>query len=240
MMFRHICGLLAALSLGAGAAPDLVIHNAAITDFDGTPFSAVAITGDRFTAVGASADLLADIGPGTRIVDAGGRRMIPGLNDSHLHVVRGGRFYNLETRWEGIDSLEDALALLARQAARTPPGQWVRVVGGWTPFQFRERRMPTVAELNSAAPDTPVFVLFLYSGGLLNRAGMEALGIDADSVAPPGSRFERDEEGNPTGVLVADPNPALLYGTIARLPQLSATEQLNSSRQVYRHLARLG
>jgi predicted amidohydrolase YtcJ len=162
------------------------------------------------------------------------------MNDSHLHVVRGGRFYNLELRWEGLDSLAEALDLLRRQAARTPENQWVRVVGGWTPFQFEERRMPTVDELNAAAPDTPVFVLFLYSGGMLNRAGLEALGIDRDSVAPAGSRFERDADGNPTGVLIADPNPAILYGTIARLPQLNAAEQLNSSRQFYHQLLTLG
>ncbi len=100
--------------------------------------------------------------------------------------------------------------------------------------------MPTVEELNAAAPDTPVFVLFLYSGGILNKAGMKALGIDKDSVAPAGSRFERDADGNPTGVLIADPNPALLYGTIARLPQMNEAEQLNSSRQFYHHLLTLG
>lgn len=229
-----------AFSLTAVAAPDMIIHNAAITDFEGRQFSAVAITDSRFSALGSDQDILQSRDDKTQIIDARGKRLIPGMNDSHLHVVRGGRFYNLETRWEGLDSLEEALDLLKRQAARTPEGQWVRVVGGWTPFQFKERRMPTIDELNAAAPDTPVFVLFLYSGGMLNQAGMDALGITRDSVAPLGSRFERDADGNPTGVLIADPNPAILYGTIARLPQMNAEQQVNSSRQYYHHLLTLG
>ncbi len=85
--------------------------------------------------------------------------MIPGINDSHLHVVRGGRFYNLETRWEGLTSLKDALALLKKNVAVTPEGQWARVVGGFSPYQFKEKRLPTSAELTEIAPNTPVFVL---------------------------------------------------------------------------------
>jgi predicted amidohydrolase YtcJ len=227
-------------SMTVGAAPDLIIHNAAITDFQGNRYSAIAVDGERISALGTSNELLNTRDRDTRLVDAGGRRLIPGINDSHLHVVRGGRFYNLETRWDGIASLEEALALVARQAERTPEGAWVRVVGGWTPFQFQERRMPTVEELNAAAPDTPVFVLFLYSGALLNQAAMRALGIDEDSEAPPGSRFERDATGRPTGVLIADPNPAILYRTIARLPQLSAEQQISSTQHFYRRLLSLG
>ena len=64
------------------------------------------------------------------VIDAGGRTVIPGLNDSHLHVIRGGLNYNLELRWDGVPSLADGLRMLKEQAQRTPPGQWVRVVGG--------------------------------------------------------------------------------------------------------------
>jgi predicted amidohydrolase YtcJ len=237
--------LFCALLLGAGsalAAPELIVVNAKVTSFSSDkPLTAFAVEKGRISAVAADAgSLLAGKDERTRVIDAGGRRVVPGLNDSHLHVVRGGRFYNLETRWEGIDNLQDALALVSAQARRTPPGQWVRVVGGWTPYQFREKRMPTVAELDAAAPDTPVFVLFLYSGGVMNHAAMKALNITRDSKAPPGSRYERDADGNPTGVLTADPDPQLLYTTIAKLPQLNAEEQYNSSRQFYRHLLSLG
>ena len=129
------------------------------------------------------------------------RRLIPGLNDSHTHVVRGGRFYNLELRWEGVPSLKIGLAMIRDQARHTPKGQWVRVIGGWSPYQFEEKRFPTIAELNAAAPDTPVFVLFLYSRGFLNQAALDALGITADTQPPPGARYEIGPDGKPSGVV---------------------------------------
>lgn len=241
-LLRLLLALGMSCAIPALAAPDLIVTNAKVTSFSGGEgLTAFAVEDGVFTAVSKDAEsLLADKDKNTKVIDAGGRRVIPGLNDSHLHVVRGGRFYNSETRWEGIDSLEEALALIREQAKRTPKGQWVRVVGGWTPYQFKEKRMPTVEELNEVAPDTPVFVLFLYSGGLLNNAGMQALGIDRDSVAPKGSRYERDADGNPTGRLIADPNPMILYRTIGALPPLSPAEQYNSSIQFYRHLLSLG
>jgi predicted amidohydrolase YtcJ len=229
------------LSTTLQAAPDLIVHNAEVTTFNQQTVTAFSVVDGKFAELSDNArDLLQQKGADTLVIDAGGRRVIPGMNDSHLHVVRGGRFYNLETRWEGITRLKDALALIKEQAKRTPKGQWVRVIGGWSPYQFDEKRMPTVAELNKAAPDTPVFVLFLYSGGLLNKAAMRALGIDKNSVAPKGSRYELNSKGNPTGVLIADPNPMILYKTVAKLPQLTAEQQYNSSQQFYRKLLRLG
>ena len=111
------------------------------------------------------------VAPKSEMIDLGGRTVIPGLNDSHMHPIRGGLNYNMELRWDGVPSLADALRMLKEQAARTPPPQWVRVVGGWTEFQFAERRMPTLDEINAAAPDTPVFVLHLYDRALLERRG---------------------------------------------------------------------
>jgi predicted amidohydrolase YtcJ len=100
--------------------------------------------------------------------------------------------------------------------------------------------MPTVDELNAAVPDKPAFLLFLYSGGMLNKVAMKELGINEDSVAPEGSRYERDAKGMPTGLLVADPNPMILYKTIAALPHMSDEEQYNSSLHYYRKLLSLG
>src|SRR5687768_9807883 len=156
---------------------DLIVTNAKVTTLDQAKpeAQAFAVQGEKFIAVGSAEDVMRLRGDRTRTVDAGGRRVIPGLNDSHLHVVRGGRFYNLELRWDGVDSLERGLQMIGEQAKRTPKGQWVRVIGAWSPYQFKEKRMPTVAELNAAAPDTPVFVLFLYSQAMMNRAGVEAL-----------------------------------------------------------------
>ena len=219
--------------------PELIIHNARITTQNpGQPeASALAIRDGIFQVVGNDKEILALAGDRTLKVDAKQRRVIPGLSDSHLHVVRGGRFLDLELRWEGVPSLP---VVIAEQAARTPKGQSVRVIGGWSPYQFEEKRFPTIAELNAAAPDHPVFVLFLYSRGFLNRAGMDALGITAATEAPPGSYYERGANGELTGVLVADPSPVILYQTIAKLPQLSAADQVNSSRQFYRELNRFG
>lgn len=198
---------------------------------------ALAIKDGLVHAVGSDAEILRWKGPDTRVIELSGRTVIPGLNDSHLHAVRGGRFYNLELRWEGVPSLKIGLDMVAQQADRTPKGQWVRVVGGWSPFQFEERRMPTIAELNEAAPDTPVFVLFLYSKGFLNQAAVKALGITEQTVPPAGGRFRLVDGG---AELIAEPNPTILYGTIGQLPQLSEEEQVNSTLQFYRELNRLG
>jgi xanthosine utilization system XapX-like protein len=105
--------------------------------------TALAVANGRVLAVGSEAEVLAYRPAATRVVDAGGRTLVPGLNDSHTHLIRGGLSWNLELRWDGVPSLADALELLRRQAERTPAPQWVRVVGGWSEFQFVERRMPT-------------------------------------------------------------------------------------------------
>ena len=220
----------------------LVVRNARVHTGDPArpAASAVAITDGVFTAVGDDATVAPHIGPATRVVDALGRRVIPGLNDSHLHVIRGGLNYLLELRWDGVRSLRTALRMLREQAERTPTGQWVRVVGGWTGEQFAEKRLPTVSELNAAAPDTPVFVLHLYQSAILNRAALEAVGFTRDSPNPPGGEIVRDFAGNPTGVLLAAPAAGLLYSTLAKGPILAPEDQLGSTRHYLRELNRFG
>ncbi len=222
--------------------PQLILFNGRISTLsDSRPTAtAVAIEDDRFIAVGSDVEILGLKTAGTRTIDLGGRRCIPGLNDSHIHTIRGGLNFNLELRWEGVPSLADALRKLQAQAQRTPPPQWVRVVGGWSEFQFAERRMPTLAELNAAAPDTPVFVLHLYGSALLNRAALRACGIDEHSPDPPGGQIQRDKRGTPTGLLLAKPSALILYSTLAKGPKLSFEDQLNSSRLFMRELNRLG
>lgn len=221
---------------------DSIITNGRIVTQDerGMVAQAAGIKGGRFIVVGSNEEVARRRGPDTRVVDIKGRTVIPGLNDSHLHPTRGGRIYNAELRWDGVPTLRTAIRMVREQAARTPQGQWVRVVGGWSPDQFAEKRMPSLDELNQAAPSTPVFVLHLYSRGFLNRAGLEALGIDRNTPAPPGGRFEKDASGEPTGLLIAAPNPMILYTTIAKLPTLSQEEQVNSSLHFYRELNRFG
>ena len=202
--------------------------------------TAVAIRDGRFIAVGTDAEAMAFRGTATRLIDLRQRCVIPGLNDSHLHLIRGGLNYNLELRWEGVPSVADALRMLKDQAARTPTPQWVRVVGGWNEFQFAEKRMPTLEEINQAAPDTPVFLLHLYDRALLNRAALKAVGYDKTTPNPPGGEIQRDKFGNPTGMLIARPNAMILYATLAKGPKLPLQYQVNSTRQFMRELNRLG
>lgn len=202
--------------------------------------SAVAIKDGRFMAVGSDQDVMAYRGDRTQVIDVGGRTVVPGLNDSHIHIIRGGLNYNMELRWDGVPSLADALRMLGEQVQRTPPPQWVRVVGGWSEFQFAERRMPTLDELNEIAPDTPVFILHLYDRALLNRAALRAVGYTKDTPEPPGGTIERDKSGNPTGLLIAKPNALILYSTLAKGPKLSYDDQINSTRHFMRELNRLG
>jgi predicted amidohydrolase YtcJ len=201
---------------------------------------AVAIRDGKFLAVGSEGEVMQHAGPETQVIDLHGHTAIPGLNDSHLHLIRGGLNYNLELRWEGVPSLADALRMLKEQALRTPSPQWVRVVGGWTEFQFAERRMPTLDEINQAAPDTPVFILHLYDRALLNRAALKVVGDTTDTPNPPGGEIQRDANGNPTGMLIAKPNAMILYATLAKGPKLPLEQQVNSTRQFMRELNRLG
>jgi predicted amidohydrolase YtcJ len=220
--------------------PSLVLHNGRIATASPDFASGCFIQDGRFQLVGTDQQVLAQRTNDSTVIDLQGHTVIPGLNDSHLHLIRGGLNYNLELRWDGVPSLSDALSMLREQAARTPPPQWVRVVGGWTEFQFAERRMPTLKEINDAAPETPVFVLHLYDRALLNRAALAACGYTKDTPNPPGGEIERDKQGNPTGLLIARPNALILYSTLAKGPKLAGEWQLNSTRHFMRELNRLG
>ena len=232
----------AAWSQAMTEAADLVLLNGRITTLDPAfaEARALAIRDGRVLAVGDAGEVTRAAAPGAATIDLGGRRVIPGLNDSHTHLIRGGLNYNMELRWENVPSLADALRMLKAQADRTPAPQWVRVVGGWSEFQFAERRMPTLEEINAAAPETPAFILHLYSGALLNRAALVVLGIGKDTPDPPGGRIERDARGEPTGLLVAKPSASILYSTLARGPRLALEDQLNSTRHFMREMNRLG
>ncbi|HDP3487540.1 TPA: amidohydrolase, partial [Pseudomonas aeruginosa] len=221
---------------------DLILHNGRFhtVDRDNPTATAVAIKDGKFLAVGNDAEAMLHRGSATQVIDLQKRTVIPGLNDSHLHLIRGGLNYNLELRWEGVPSLADALRMLKNQAERTPSPQWVRVVGGWNEFQFAEKRMPTLEELNKAAPDTPVFVLHLYDRALLNRAALRVVGYTKDTPNPPGGEIVRDSSGEPTGMLIARPNAMILYATLAKGPKLPLEYQVNSTRQFMRELNRLG
>ncbi len=220
----------------------LVIRNARITTLDpAMPHAeALAVQDGRIVAVGTNEEVMRGWAAEATILDGQGRRLIPGLNDSHTHLIRGGLNYNLELRWDGLRSLADAMAMLKAQVDRTPAPQWVRVVGGFTATQFQEKRLPTLQELNDIAPDTPVFLLHLYDRALLNRAALRACGYTKETPDPPGGQIVRDSLGNPTGLLLAKPNALILYATLAKGPRLPIEYQANSTRHFMRELNRLG
>ena len=199
---------------------------------------AIALDKGVVVETGNTAEILKLKGNRTQVIDLNGRTVIPGLNDSHTHVVRAGLNYNMELRWDGVSSIKKALEMLKEQAARTPEGRWIRVVGGWTEHQFEEKRLPTLEEINEAVPDKPVFILYLYSLGFINKKGIELLGYDKETFYPKGE-IKLDQAGNPTGFLVAKPSALLLYSTLVKLPKLNKEEQINSTKHYVRELNRL-
>src|SRR5712672_3159076 len=221
---------------------DLILHNGRFSTLDRSNASpdAAAIADGRFLSVGRARDVEATASATTKRIDLQGRRVIPGLIDSHMHIIRSGLSYNLELRWDGVRSLSTALQMLKAQVDRTPAPQWVRVVGGFTEHQFAEKRLPTIDELNAIAPDTPVFILHLYDRALLNGAALRAVGYNKATPNPPGGEIVRDRNGNPTGLLLAQPNAAILYATLAKGPKLPQEYQKNSSRHFMREVNRLG
>jgi predicted amidohydrolase YtcJ len=220
----------------------LVVTNAKIATMNAHEprATALAVRDGRFLAVGDAFDVAPYINERTEQIDAGGRTIVPGLNDSHIHLIRGGLSFNLELRWDGVTSLADALTMLRIQVSRTPPPQWVRVVGGWSAFQFGERRLPTLDEINAIAPETPVFILHLYDRALLNAAALRAVGYDRNTRDPIGGEIQRDSAGKPTGMLIARPNASILYATLGRGPKLAFDDQMNSTRLFMRELNRFG
>ncbi|MCD0465104.1 amidohydrolase [Flavobacterium sp. ENC] len=221
---------------------DLILFNGKIHSFNSeTPnVTAVAIKDGKFIAVGSDSNIMEFAAAETKIIDLRNRRVVPGINDSHIHLIRGGLNYNLELRWDGVPSLADALRMLKEQVDRTPNPQWVRVVGGWSEFQFAERRMPTLEEINAIAPETPVFILHLYDRAIMNRAALKAVGYTKNTPAPPGGQIERDSNGEPTGLIIATPNAMILYSTLAKGPTLSYEHQINSTRHFMKELNRFG
>ncbi|CCA90762.1 amidohydrolase [Novosphingobium sp. PP1Y] len=221
---------------------DLIIINAKVTTLDreNPEAQAIAIRDGKFLAVGSEVEVRQAAETGATLIDAMGRRVIPGLIDSHMHIIRGGLNFNMELRWDGVPSLSEAMAMLKAQVDRTPAPQWVRVVGGFTEHQFAEKRLPTLDELNAVAPETPVFILHLYDRALLNAAALRVVGYTKDTPNPPGGEIVRDASGNPTGLLLAHPNATILYSTLAKGPKLPEEYQINSTRHFMRDVNSLG
>lgn len=234
--------LLFSLLITAQNKADLIIINGKVATMmrAGEFKQAVAIKDGIIADVGTTASILAKYkASSTTIIDAKGRTVIPGLNDSHIHVIREGLNYNAELRWDGVTSLKRAMEMLKEQAARTPPGIWIKVVGGWNEYQFEEKRQPTIEEINEAVPDKPVFITYLYGKAFVNKKGIEVLQYDKNTHYE-GSLVELDANGKPTGMLYAKQTPKAIYTTLALTTKLNREERLNSTLQYYHELNKYG
>jgi predicted amidohydrolase YtcJ len=167
-----------------GMADRVFVNGRVLTvDPEFTIVEAIAVSGDRILAVGANAEIEARAGPGATRTDLGGHAVIPGLIDNHMHFMRATRDWYRHVRWDGIASREDALAMLADRSEQLPDGEWVVVIGGWTFGQFRDdRSLFTVAELDAAVPDRPVYVQEGYRRAFVNSAALAAADVDPASV----------------------------------------------------------
>ncbi len=224
---------------------DVVLRGGRISTLSDTPgvpgeVSALAVRSGRVLAVGADDELATFIGPETSVVELGGRRVVPGLVDSHVHFIRAARTWGDEVRWEDCDTLSGALAAVGDRAGRIAEGEWIRVVGGWADAQFAEGRGPTREELDAVAPAHPVFVQAGYDYAVLNSAAIAALGMDEAKIAgsPTPDKFERDVDGQWTGR--GDGGMAQLSWFYGQLPVPSLEQQVESTALLSREFARLG
>jgi predicted amidohydrolase YtcJ len=217
-----------------------VFMNAKVVTVDSS-FSikeAVAIKNGRFVAAGTDSEMRRWIGPKTVVVNLGGRTVIPGLIDSHMHATVAGLSWNSELHWESARSLAEGLKQIEATAKDKPVGTWIVVGGGWAPTQFPERRLPTRAEVDAVAPKHPVYVQYLRQAAVLNSAGLAAVGIDRKAADPQGGRFERDPtSGEPTGVLQGVPAWEFAY---AKIPRPTLDQMRQGLRNYFRELNRLG
>ena len=219
-------------------APDTILINGKLVVYDGAPAQALAVRDGKITAIGRTAKILALVGPGTRVIELGGRTVIPGLIDSHIHAIRAGLSYNTEVHWFGVRTLDEALGRMRAAAEKAPRGSWLVVAGGWTERQFREDRPPTQAEIAAAAPDHHVYIQLLYSKVLLGPGSAEALGVAGDPGLSASITVERDVDGKPTGWLSGD-NRAI-SDLFNLLPRPTFAQKLAGTRAFFRALNAMG
>lgn len=229
-----------AQSGSSSTGADMIIFHAKITTQAAAQpeASALAVKGGRIYAVGNDTEILALKDSHTKVIDAQGSRLIPGLEDSHIHPLNERNFTH-KVRWDGVPTLKRALEMLKEQATRTPEGQWVRVTGGWSPYQFAENRMPTPEELSKAVPNRPLLIHYAYNWGFLNKLGMKELGVGtAKFQMPEGTKIHKDKKGNYTGVITG--NTFMFIALEGMTPGPTPEEEVSSLQYVIKYLNRFG
>src|SRR5262245_32740858 len=244
-MTRRLTAILVSLALAASVTPaaaetaDAVLFNGKVVtvDKDFSLQEAIAIAHGRVLATGTSVDMKKLADTGARLVDLGGRSVIPGLTDGHIHGIRAALTFGTEVNWIGVPSLKAALEKIREAATTQKPGSWIVVAGGWTEEQFAEKRRPTPGEVAAIAPDNPVYIQHLYDWLLLTPKAMEALNIRSDADVTPGGKLELD--GNkPTGVIHAGGNA--LGKIFDKLPKPTMEQQVDGSKKFFSEMNSLG
>src|SRR5207245_2302889 len=232
--------LVLAASIASAQTADTVFFNGKIVtvDKDFSIREALAIGHGQILATGTSAAMKKLAGKTAKLIDLGGRTVIPGLTDGHIHGIRAALTFGTEVNWIGVPTLKDALEKIGQAAKAQNPGSWIVVAGGWTEEQFAEKRRPTPAEVAAAAPDNPVYIQHLYDWLLLSPKAMEALNIRDDNDVTPGGKLARDSDNKPTGVIEA--GGAALGKIFDKLPKPTMEQQIDGSRRFFREMNRLG
>ena len=229
-----------ARSLAVPAPADLILRSGKIVTVD-RAFSikeAVAVRAGRVITVGTDRDVRPLTGPATRVIDLGGRTVIPGLIDSQIHATEAGLSWDAELHWEMTRTLADGMRQIGTATKAKPAGSWIVVGGGWVPTQFVERRFPSRAELDAIAPRHPVYIQYLRQGALLNSAALAAVGIQPKTPDPAGGKFERNPaSGELTGWLQG---VAAWEYAFQKIPRANLIQLRGSLANCFRELNRLG
>ena len=224
-------------AVSQGPNPDTILHGGKVVTLDkrSSVAQALAIRDGKFVAVGSDAEVKRLAGPATRMIDLGGRTVVPGLNDTHTHFKAAGlALYTVNLR--NAKSVSEALEAIRTFAAKKKPGEWV-VGSAWhPPSQLAEKRYLTRQEIDSAAPNHPVYLPTVGHFVMANSRALELARIGKDTPNPEGGTIERDAAGAPTGVLVG---PAIQLLTRA-VPEWTREEQLGQYRESMRILNSYG
>ena len=238
LLLLALVGLAAACRSGSPAGvADLLIVNARVwTGVPSTPEAeAVAVVGGRIAAIGTTADVSAWRGEGTRVIDAGGARVLPGFNDSHVHFMGGGlQLDNVDLRQ--APSPQEFTRLIGERVQKTPAGEWV-LGGDWDDQLWDPPALPTRQLIDPVSPATPVFVnRFDGHMAVANSLALKLAGVTAATPNPPGGVIVRDAAGNPTGLL-KDAAMGLVNKVI---PPLTPARRAQALERALEHAASLG
>ncbi len=218
-------------------AADLIVTNAKVWTVDKShpTAQAVAVLGERIVAVGSISEVNAWRGPNTRVIDAGGKLLLPGFNDSHVHFVSGGSQLD-NVQLNDATSAEEFTRRIGARARSAAKGEWI-LGGDWDETKWNPAQLPTKELIDSITPDTPVFVN-RYDGhmALANSVALRMAGVTAKTPDPPGGTIVRDAQGNPTGAL----KDAAMEYVNKVIPPLTHEQRLQSVKHALAHAASLG